>query len=112
MSSLEPDNVDSPIDDSVAHPGLSHRALLYRGATEYLDIVAAFVDDGLALGAPVMIAVPGSKAQMIRTGIKGRGAYFVDMTELGRNPGRIIPAIQELLQQHRERASRFVGEPI
>jgi len=112
MSSWEPHNVDSPVDDRAGPARLSHQALLYQGMTEYLDIVTSFVDHGLAAGEPVMVAVPGSKAKMIRTGVKRRGTYFVDMAELGRNPGRIIPAIQEFLQQHRDRATRFVGEPI
>jgi anti-sigma regulatory factor (Ser/Thr protein kinase) len=34
------------------------------------------------------------------------------MAELGRNPGRIIPAVEEFLQQHPGRPARFVGEPI
>ncbi len=34
------------------------------------------------------------------------------MAELGRNPGRIIPAVQEFLQQHQGQPARFVGEPI
>ncbi len=112
MSSLEHHRVDSAIDDSSRLPELSHLALMYRGMPEYLDVVTSFVDEGLVAGEPVMVAVPGSKADMIRTGVKGRGTYFVDMTELGRNPGRIIPAVQEFLEQHRDRPGRFVGEPI
>ncbi len=112
MSSLEHQRDDSTPDDSSTFPRLSHLALLYRALPEYLDLVTSFVDEGLAAGEPVMVAVPGAKADMIRAEVKGRGTYFVDMTELGRNPGRIIPAVQEFLQQHRDRASRFVGEPI
>jgi anti-sigma regulatory factor (Ser/Thr protein kinase) len=112
MSSLERHTVDPLIDDGSARPGLSHRALLYRGLPEYLDGVTSFIEDGLAAGEAVMVAVPGPKVETIRTAVSGQGTYFVDMTELGRNPGRIIPAVQEFLQQHRDRAGRFVGEPI
>jgi anti-sigma regulatory factor (Ser/Thr protein kinase) len=112
MSSFEHYSVESAAGDSSALPGLTHLAVLYRGLPEYADTVTSFVDEGLAAGEPVMVAVPGPKADLVRTGVKGRGTYFVDMAELGRNPGRIIPAIQEFLQQHRDQASRFVGEPI
>jgi anti-sigma regulatory factor (Ser/Thr protein kinase) len=112
MSPLEHHNVDSSVDGGSACPGLSHQAFLYRGLPEYVDTVASFINEGLTAGEPVMVAVPASKADMIRTGLKGRGTYFVDMTELGRNPARIIPAIEEFLQQHQGRAARFVGEPI
>jgi anti-sigma regulatory factor (Ser/Thr protein kinase) len=92
--------------------GLSHRALLYRGMPEYLDVVAAFVEEGLQAGEPVMVVVPGPNAAAVRDRLCRDGTYFVDMAELGRNPGRIIPAVQEFLQQHQGRRARFVGEPI
>ena len=37
---------------------------------------------------------------------------FADMTALGRNPGRIIPAIRRFTDSRRPRRTRFVGEPV
>jgi anti-sigma regulatory factor (Ser/Thr protein kinase) len=91
---------------------LCHRGLLYRGVPEYLDALAAFVEEGLQAGEPVMVAVPGSKGNAIHDRVKHEGTYFVDMAELGRNPGRIIPAVEEFLEHHYDQPSRFVGEPI
>ena len=48
--------------------------------------------------------VPGLRpAQAVR---------LVDMTELGRNPSRIIPAIRDWLDGHGPQPARFVGEPV
>ncbi len=40
---------------------LCHRGLLYRGAPEYLDALAAFVDEGLQAGESVMVS--GARAE-------------------------------------------------
>jgi anti-sigma regulatory factor (Ser/Thr protein kinase) len=93
-------------------PGLSHLGFLYHGVSEYVDTITDFVRDGLAAGEPVMVAVPGRKADLLRASVKLDGAHYVDMAELGRNPGRIIPAIHEFVDQFSGGPTRFVGEPI
>jgi len=35
-----------------------------------------------------------------------------DMVELGRNPARIIPAVERMLARHEGRHLHYVGEPI
>jgi anti-sigma regulatory factor (Ser/Thr protein kinase) len=85
---------------------------LYRGIPEYLNALTAFVDEGLQAGEPVMVALPGSKGDAVHDRVNFEGTFFVDMAELGGNPGRIIPAVEEFLQQHPGRPARFVGEPI
>ena len=37
---------------------------------------------------------------------------LLDMCELGRNPGRIIPAVLGMIERHGDRPLRYVGEPI
>ena len=37
---------------------------------------------------------------------------FADITELGRNPGRIISAVWEFISRHAGRPVRFIGEPL
>jgi anti-sigma regulatory factor (Ser/Thr protein kinase) len=66
----------------------------------------------VAAGEPVMVAVPGKKVDLVQTVLRVDGAHFVDMSELGRNPGRIIPAVYEFLEHCGKERSRFVGEPI
>ncbi|NUR39399.1 MAG: hypothetical protein HOV73_04880, partial [Streptomyces sp.] len=75
--------------------GFVHPALFYRDAREYLDGTLRFVRDGLAVGEPVAVAVPGENLRLVRDGLGGdaEGVRLLDMREVGRNPGRIIPGV-------------------
>ena len=98
--------------DASALRGLSHLGFLYHGVIEYIDTVTDFVCEGLAAGEPTMVAVPGRKLDLLQGAAEMGGAHFADMAELGRNPGRIIPAIHEFVDQYSGSPTRFVGEPI
>ena len=94
---------------------LVHQALLYRGSEELARAVADFVLEGVAAGEPAMVAAPGAHLDAIRDalGPDAERVRLVDMSELGRNPGRIIPAVRDWAQAQRPgRRLRFVGEPI
>jgi anti-sigma regulatory factor (Ser/Thr protein kinase) len=98
----------------IAGGAFSHRAVYYNGSRDYLTAVLPFVRDGLADGEPVLVAIPGPAAGLLRERLNGQidGLTFGDITELGRNPGRIISAIWDFIDQHRGRPVRVVGEPI
>ena len=93
--------------------GFAHQALLYRGVAEFVDGVTRFVNQGVARER-VMIAVPGPHIDLLRAEAPrwAGDVYFADMTELGRNPGRIIPAVEEFVNERHGRPARFVGETI
>jgi anti-sigma regulatory factor (Ser/Thr protein kinase) len=93
-----------------------HQALLYRDAAEFLAGTVPFVRDGLVVGEPVLVAVPGSHVDLL-SGVLGDAAAgrvrFADMTEAGRNPGRIIPwVLNAFLEEHAGVRVRIIGEPI
>lgn len=71
---------------------------LFSGSQDdYRTAVSDFVRDGVGSGHPVFVAVPGPKARLLRDAL-GEDAdpvEFADMTELGRNPGRIIDGATE-----------------
>ncbi len=90
---------------------LRHEALFYSDAGEFLSGVCAFLEEGLVAGETVMAAVPGPRLELLRERF-GEAVRYVDMTELGRNPGRIIPAVRDWLEGHGAGDARFVGEPI
>ncbi len=94
--------------------GLLHQALLYGSEDEYIAECTAFVEEGLDRGEPVLIAVPRPKHSALRTALNGqsRRVEFIDMTELGRNPSRIIPAVRDWSERQGGRRCRFIGEPI
>jgi len=94
--------------------GLSHAAFCYRSQPEYAARVAASIQAGLAAGEPALVAVPGAKARAIGDRLDdGPGeVVFTDMTELGRNPARIIPEVRAFADKHPGQPVRFVGEPV
>jgi anti-sigma regulatory factor (Ser/Thr protein kinase) len=92
--------------------GEMHVALFYSGEAEYVEGVARFVAPALEAGEPVAIAVPGPKAELLRERFGGHPIELFDMVEQGRNPARIIPAVEGMLARHHGRLLHYVGEPI
>ncbi|MFD6969169.1 anti-sigma factor RsbA family regulatory protein [Streptomyces sp. NPDC059979] len=98
-----------------AGPGaFVHPALFYRDLPEYLSGVGGFVRAALSADEPVLVAVPGPHLDALRETLGESTAEiaWTDMTELGRNPGRILAALQDFADRHAGRAARIVGEPI
>ncbi|MGW2621061.1 anti-sigma factor RsbA family regulatory protein [Streptomyces sp. NPDC001500] len=97
------------------HETFEHPALFYRGERDYVDRTVSFVQEGLDLGEPVAVAVPGPNLELIRTalGADAEGVLLLDMTRAGRNPGRIIPGVlRSFADAHPRGRARIVGEPI
>ncbi|MEU2422215.1 anti-sigma factor RsbA family regulatory protein [Streptomyces sp. NPDC007851] len=93
-----------------------HPALFYGDEDEYLAGTVPFVQEALAAGEPVAVAVPGENLRLIRAAL-GTGASsvrFLDMREAGRNPGRILPGVLLAFAdaQTPGRRVRIVGEPV
>jgi anti-sigma regulatory factor (Ser/Thr protein kinase) len=102
--------VDVPPAEPFVHP-----ALFYRGKAEYLAGTVPFVRAGLAAGHPVAVAVPGTNLALLRAALGPDAARvrMLDMTEAGRNPGRIIPGVlRAFADAHAHTAVRIIGEPI
>ena len=92
-----------------------HPALFYRGAEGYLAGTVPFIREGLTLGDPVAVAVPGPNLRLLRSALGASAAEvrLVDMTQAGRNPGRIIPGIlRGFADAHPHGRVRIIGEPI
>jgi anti-sigma regulatory factor (Ser/Thr protein kinase) len=91
-----------------------HQALFYRGEREYLDGVLRFITPPLSAGEPVAAAVPPGRGELLRGALKGYAdaVEVLDMFELGRNPARIIPAVERMLAKHEGSRLHYVGEPI
>jgi anti-sigma regulatory factor (Ser/Thr protein kinase) len=95
--------------------GFAHEALMYEGAEGFSAGVAPFVAEGLAAGEDVMVAVGRRNTEALRDalGDDASGVRFVDMEELGRNPGRIISAWADFVADGRPGAPRRgIGEPV
>jgi anti-sigma regulatory factor (Ser/Thr protein kinase) len=93
---------------------LAHEALMYEGLAEFLDGTSAFVREGLDARESVVVAVPEPRLTALSDHLGGPSERlaFVDMAELGRNPARIIPALQAALDANPGQRLRWVGEPV
>ncbi|MFE9775745.1 anti-sigma factor RsbA family regulatory protein [Streptomyces sp. NPDC005931] len=95
-----------------------HPALFYRGDDQYVAGTVPFLLDGLAAGEPVAVAAPPDRLQLIRDGLDEHAekVHFTDMTQAGRNPGRIIPWVLRAFSDAHPAGStgrvRIIGEPI
>jgi anti-sigma regulatory factor (Ser/Thr protein kinase) len=93
-----------------------HEALLYAGMADFLAGTVPFVRGGLEAGEPVLVVESAAKISLLRAelGSDAGSVAFADMSSVGANPARIIPAWREFVKQHGAagRRSRGIGEPI
>ena len=99
-----------------AASGFRHDAVPYRGTKGFLERVGAFIDDALGNEEPILVVVSQEKISLLRDalGEHARDVRFADMSSVGRNPARIIPAWADFVEEHASsgRPFRGVGEPI
>jgi anti-sigma regulatory factor (Ser/Thr protein kinase) len=93
--------------------GFDHSALFYQSEREYIDSLVHFIEDGLIREQPVMLAVPGDKLASLRSALGGAAdeVTMADITDFGRNPGRIIAGQHAFIDAHPERHVRVIAEP-
>jgi anti-sigma regulatory factor (Ser/Thr protein kinase) len=100
---------------AVATDPFQHEALFYRDRDEYLAVTVPFIEGGLARDEPVLVAVPAANLDLLRAevGEAGGRVSYADMSQAGRNPGRIIPyVLHAFIARHTPRSARVIGEPI
>jgi anti-sigma regulatory factor (Ser/Thr protein kinase) len=101
------------VPDIAAASRLRHVVLFYRGTTEYLAAIEGIVRAGIATGEPVMVAVPAPTAALTNwPASRSALVTAADMTELGRNPARIAPALRAFADAHRGQRIRIVTESV
>lgn len=92
-----------------------HQAMPYRDQDEYLAGIVPFVRSALAADQPVLVEVPAGHGELVRDalGVDASRVQFGDMTQDGRNPGRIIPAVLfRFCDAHPGRQVATIGEPM
>ncbi|CAM4278077.1 hypothetical protein MB901379_01434 [Mycobacterium basiliense] len=109
-------SVQSTGGTETEHGGFVHSALLYHSQREYLECVATFIGDGIAMGEPVLVAVPGDRLELVRA--LPRRVFppsvaqlrMVDITEVARNPSRFLAIANSFLAKYADRRVRIVGQ--
>jgi anti-sigma regulatory factor (Ser/Thr protein kinase) len=91
-----------------------HEVTFYAGTSDHARAVVPFIREGLVRDEPVLVALVPERIEAVQEvlGSDADRVDFVDMTELGANPARIIPRWRSFLADHGDGAPvRGVGEP-
>lgn len=96
--------------------GFRHEALFYSGVEEFVTSTSSFIRDAVTADEPILVVVSGEKIAMLRDelGHDADRVDFADMSEVGHNPARIIPAWYDFFAERAVdgRYIRGIGEPI
>ena len=100
--------------DIAERPPFRHEAFVYRGDEQFVRGVAAFVAEGA--DEAVLVAATGPHAALLREALVGHASAveFLDLADLGPNPGRIVSVWQDWTERNTAagRGFRGVYEPI
>jgi len=82
--------------------GFVHAALLYRSDAEYAQAVMDMVGADGADGTCAALVGTGPRDGLVRDALRvtASAVSFADITELGRDPARLIPAAQSFADEH------------
>jgi anti-sigma regulatory factor (Ser/Thr protein kinase) len=93
-----------------------HEALLYRSRGDFVAGTVPFIKEGLRAGEPVLVVESAEKIVLLQDALDDEAGrvLFADMSEIGANPARIIPAWREFVSRHGGQGKRLrgIGEPI
>jgi anti-sigma regulatory factor (Ser/Thr protein kinase) len=93
-----------------------HEAFLYDDDQEFFDGMVPFIDDGVAAGDAVLVVLDRARIDDLqsRVATANGSVQYQDMSEIGRNPGRIISAWKRFVEENLSagRGMRGIGEPI
>jgi anti-sigma regulatory factor (Ser/Thr protein kinase) len=86
----------------------AHAALLYASTKEFVTGALGFVDAGLDEDEAVLVSAPGPELSFLRARMNGRShrVSWVDITQVGANPGRIILFMCDFAGAHAGRPVR------
>lgn len=110
--------IDYLVDGGAApRPLLVHRALIYDGLESFADLVAPFIDEGLASSEAIVVVTTPEKIALLRErlGPSADAVRFRDSAEIYTTPANAIARSRDLLQECLEDGTswvRAVGEPL
>ena len=93
---------------------LQHNVLAYSGTRGFTEAAVEAVASALAAGAAAVVFADAEQIAHVR-GELGNGAgalVAIDRSVAGRNPARVIPTLQNLVDAHRDAGVRCISEPV
>ncbi|MCV7310224.1 sensor histidine kinase [Mycobacterium paraffinicum] len=111
---IESESAGVTASTQIGKLGFLHSALIYQSQQEYLDFVSRFVSDGLAMGEAVMVAVPSEQLALLHdalgAGESSADLQMVDITEVARNPSRLMAMEGAFVDDHPDQRVRIVSQ--
>jgi anti-sigma regulatory factor (Ser/Thr protein kinase) len=96
--------------------GFRHLAFPYDDEGRFLSTSLAFIRGGLSVNERVLVMVPAAKIDSIRSALGDDAGTvdYVDVSEVGRNPARILPEWSAFAAEANEegRGLRGIAEPM
>ena len=93
-----------------------HEALFHGGEDELLAGALPFIEEGMAGGEPILVAAGDATIGLLRSKLNGGpdAVRFEDVSDVGRNPARLIPLWHEFVGTHAVagRPVRGIAEPV
>ena len=91
----------------------AHQALIWREGGDWLGPAAAFIRAGIRREEPVWVGICPPAGSALADRLPGQPLVsFHDDGRLGRNPGRIIPAMLDFAGRHPGRPLRYLSQPL
>jgi anti-sigma regulatory factor (Ser/Thr protein kinase) len=93
---------------------LVHRALLYGGQDDLLDVTVPFLRSGLEAEEAILAVIPPAHVQALRDtfGADAEKMKFIDAAELYTHPVRTVAAYSDFVREEAPRPVRALAEPI
>jgi anti-sigma regulatory factor (Ser/Thr protein kinase) len=95
--------------------GFVHEAVFYRDDAEFVALVGGYLREGLERNEALVVVEPRPHLDLLRDDLGNDAAavHWLDMADVGANPGRIIPLWADIVTGHGStgRPVRGVGEP-
>ncbi|OBI33375.1 sensor histidine kinase [Mycobacterium sp. E2238] len=109
---IESESAGVTAGTDIGQLGFVHSALIYQSQREYLEFVTRFVNEGLATDEAVMVAVPSDKLALLHDALGESSAdvQMVDVTEVARNPSRLMAMEGAFVDDHPDRRVRIVSQ--
>ncbi len=97
-------------------PGFVHDACVYGSDDEFLAAAVPFIEDGLALGEPVLAATTSANLDLLDTalGERARGLDYAETAYFGRRSAQRVAAFDRYLKRHLGSPGqvRILAEPV
>lgn len=92
---------------------LVHEVVFYRGRAQLEQTARQFVEEAVAAGEPVLIALPPPSLELVARSLDGAAGSvaFEDLARSAGNPGRMLPLFQDWVDRQPGRV-RVLGEPV